>query len=168
MKNYASVFTASGSTKVNLTIEDDTFTLMVISRWMGGTDLNFKLNGLVRKNSANMCTLNTCGLRDNLTGQYLEINKIDDDYYMLSFRLLDVGGNVKFDMQDNVSGCVLAGNGIFNTCWSILQEKCKEKNCNKCFTYNTILIACDGNTFDENPTYKKYAEVLKYHLLRSF
>ena len=167
MTNYASIVTASGSTKVNLKITDDIFVLSVISRWMGGEEINITLNGFVKENSPNMSTLNTCTLKDNITNKNFVINKIDDDYYQLSFRLLDVGGNVKFDTQDDVSGCVLAGNGIFNTCWAISRKKCKD-NCNKCFTYDTILISCDGNMFNEHSEYQKYDKVLKYHLLRKF
>lgn len=169
---YKSIITASGATHTHLKILNESiFKLLINSQWMGSNKINITLDGFVKTNSPTMKTLYTKTLKNELTNEIINLQTnadMQDNDSSLVFRLLDVGNNIPFDLHDYVAGCVLAGGGTFNTCRVINNKKC-EKNCNKCFTYDSILMGCIGNSFDEDiieEKYKEYCNVLKYNLMR--
>jgi len=162
-----------GLTQITLDFIDDTFTLSVYSRWMGSEKIDIVLNGFVKNNNNNMKTLYVNTLTNKENDEIIELthsyNSHDIDSE-LAFRFIDMNQNTLFDIHDNVSGVVYAGGGYFNQC-SMFDKSCdKECNkCNKCFTYDSILIGCVGglfNEYDSNSKYTKYANILKYNLMR--
>lgn len=165
--NYKSIVTASGSTIIHLQFMNDNFKISMDANWMG-KKMYIILDGFVKINTPIMKTLYTKTLKNQITNEIINLYIPENHDSELAFRFFDIGKNVLFDCHDNVGGCVIAGNGIFNTCYAINGKKCIV-NCDKCFTYDTILIGCIGNSFDEysmESQYGQFDELLSYNLLR--
>lgn len=157
----------SGLTQITLDFIDETFTLSINSQWMGSEKVNIVLNGFIKNNSNKMKTLYTNTLTDKENDETIDLthsyNETDHDS-LLVFRFIELDNNILFDIHDNVSGVVYAGGGYFNLCCNNCSNKC-----NKCFTYDSILIGCISESFNEyqkHPLYKKYKRLLKYNLMR--